>query len=93
MMLLFNLSQVYSQVYHIVIIVINPFFIGQVHPQEYQADMTAILGFVLIFFIFLYFLYFMLYFLLKLTMLRVYVSLQKRHGPKLFAYVSGYYIF
>ena len=22
-------------------------FMGQVHPQEYQADMTAILGFVL----------------------------------------------
>ena len=46
-MLLFNLSQVYPQEYHIVIIVIQPFFIGQVHPQEYQADMTAILGFVL----------------------------------------------
>ena len=28
-------------------VVIQPFFSAQVHPQEYQADMTAILGFVL----------------------------------------------
>ena len=28
-------------------VVIQPFFLAQVHPQEYQADMTAILGFVL----------------------------------------------
>ena len=28
-------------------VVIQPFFFIQVHPQEYQADMTAILGFVL----------------------------------------------
>ena len=28
-----------------------------------------------------------------LELLRVYFRLQKRHGPKLFAYVFGYYIF